>query len=41
LVLTNPGRAKGSAVVALAEKIQQSVWEKYGVALEPEPRFYP
>lgn len=41
LVLTNPGHAKGSAVIALAEKIQTSVFEKYGVTLEPEPRFYP
>ena len=41
LVLTNPGHAKGHEVVALAERIQLSVFEKYGVALEPEPRFYP
>jgi UDP-N-acetylmuramate dehydrogenase len=41
LVLTNPGLAKGSHVLALAEKIQASVFEKYGVTLEPEPRFYP
>lgn len=41
LVLTNPGRAMGSEVLALAEKIQQSVNEKFGVQLEPEPRIYP
>ncbi len=41
LVLTNPGRAMGSDVLALAEKIQQSVNEKFGVQLEPEPRIYP
>ncbi|MGB3610397.1 MAG: UDP-N-acetylmuramate dehydrogenase [Cellvibrio sp.] len=41
LVLTNPGHAKGHEVVDLAKKIQASVWEKYQVALEPEPRFYP
>lgn len=41
LVLTNSGRAMGSEVLALAEKIQQSVNEKFGVQLEPEPRIYP
>lgn len=41
LVLTNPGRAMGSEVLALAERIQQSVKEKFGVQLEPEPRIYP
>lgn len=41
LVLTNPGHAQGRAIVALAGKIQESVMEKYGVTLEPEPRFYP
>lgn len=41
LVLTNPGRAMGSEVLALAEKIQHSVAKKFGVQLEPEPRIYP
>lgn len=41
LVLTNPGGASGKTILALAKKIQQSVAEKYGVDLEPEPRIYP
>lgn len=36
LVLVNLGDAKGSEVLALAEQIQQSVLEKFGVALERE-----
>jgi UDP-N-acetylmuramate dehydrogenase len=41
LVITNPERAPGSAVLALAEAIQASVLREYGVRLEPEPRIYP
>jgi len=41
LVLTNPGGADGKAILALAQKIQDSVAKKYGIDLEPEPRIYP
>lgn len=40
LVLTNPGRRSGRAVLALAERIAQSVVEAFGVTLEMEPRVY-
>jgi UDP-N-acetylmuramate dehydrogenase len=36
LVLVNYGTARGSEIVQLAEKIQQSVTEKFGVSLTPE-----
>ncbi len=41
LVLTNPGRAPGAEVLALAEEIRRSIAAEYGVDLEPEPRVYP
>ncbi len=41
LVLTNPGRASGAEVLALAEEIRRSVAIEYGVDLEAEPRVYP
>ncbi|ACE85323.1 UDP-N-acetylmuramate dehydrogenase [Cellvibrio japonicus] len=41
LVLTNPQRLPGSAVLALAGHIVQSVEEQFGVTLEMEPRIYP
>jgi UDP-N-acetylmuramate dehydrogenase len=41
LVLTNPNRAAGAAVLALAELIQQSVKATFDVDLEMEPRVYP
>ncbi len=41
LVLTNPQRLYGDAVLALAEQIQQSVLAEFGVSLELEPRVYP
>ena len=41
LVLTNPGRALGAQLLALAEEIQESVWERFGVRLDIEPRLYP
>lgn len=41
LVLTNAGGAKGSEILALARKIQNSVRAEYGIDLEPEPRVYP
>jgi UDP-N-acetylmuramate dehydrogenase len=38
LVLVNHGRATGPQLLALARRVAGSVQEKYGVALEPEPR---
>jgi UDP-N-acetylmuramate dehydrogenase len=41
LVLTNPTQSSGLAVLELAEKIKQSVFEQFGITLEMEPRVYP
>ncbi|WP_299592885.1 UDP-N-acetylmuramate dehydrogenase [uncultured Microbulbifer sp.] len=41
LVLVNPGHRCGSEVVNLAREIASDVQHKFGVTLEPEPRFYP
>ncbi|WP_226704547.1 UDP-N-acetylmuramate dehydrogenase [Microbulbifer elongatus] len=41
LVLVNPGHRCGSEVVNLARDIASDVKRKFGVTLEPEPRFYP
>lgn len=41
LVLTNPGRKSGAAVLALASSIQASIAAMFGVQLEMEPRVYP
>jgi UDP-N-acetylmuramate dehydrogenase len=41
LVLTNPHKNSGSAVLMLAELIKQSVLDQFGVQLEMEPRVYP
>lgn len=38
LVLVNHGSATGSDLLALARRISASVREKFGVAIEPEPR---
>ncbi len=38
LVLVNHGGASGAQVLALARRIAQSVQERFGVTLEPEPR---
>jgi UDP-N-acetylmuramate dehydrogenase len=38
LVLVNHGRATGAQLLALAHRVADSVQEKFGVALEPEPR---
>ncbi len=38
LVLVNHGRATGAELLALARRIADSVRERYGVELEPEPR---
>lgn len=38
LVLVNHGGASGAQLLALARRIAQSVHERFGVALEPEPR---
>lgn len=41
LVLTNPLKSSGQAVLELAELIKKSVFEQFGVILEMEPRIYP
>ena len=38
LVLVNHGKASGSQLLSLAHRVADSVQEKFGVALEPEPR---
>ena len=38
LVLVNLGQATGPQLLALARRVAASVQEKFGVALEPEPR---
>ncbi|HZH43046.1 MAG TPA: UDP-N-acetylmuramate dehydrogenase [Lysobacter sp.] len=38
LVLVNHGRATGAELLALARRIAESVRERFGVTLEPEPR---
>ncbi len=40
LVLTNPNKLSGSLVLSLANAIQDSVREKFGIDLEIEPRIY-
>ena len=37
LVLVNLGGATGAEVLAVAREVQQTVFERFGVALEPEP----
>lgn len=41
LVLTNPLKSSGAAVLELASAVKQSVYEQFGVMLEMEPRIYP
>ncbi len=38
LVLVNHGHARADQVLGLARRIQASVFERFGIALEPEPR---
>ncbi|MBB5016591.1 UDP-N-acetylmuramate dehydrogenase [Rehaibacterium terrae] len=38
LVLVNHGRATGAQILALARRIAQSVYDRYGIVLEAEPR---
>lgn len=41
LVLINPGRVSGAQILALAQQIADSVYARFGVQLEIEPRVYP
>ncbi|WP_346839971.1 UDP-N-acetylmuramate dehydrogenase [Microbulbifer sp. SAOS-129_SWC] len=41
LVLVNPGRGTGAQVTGLAADIAADIRTKFGVTLEPEPRYYP
>jgi len=41
LVLVNLGAARREDIERLARHVQQMVQERFGVRLEPEPRFYP
>jgi UDP-N-acetylmuramate dehydrogenase len=38
LVLVNYGKATGSEIFSVAQRVMDSVQEKFGIALEPEPR---
>ncbi len=38
LVLVNHGSARGSDIAALAHKVHTTVFEEFGIELEPEPR---
>jgi UDP-N-acetylmuramate dehydrogenase len=38
LVLVNHGKASGAQLLTLAHRVADSVQERFGVALEPEPR---
>ena len=40
LVLVNHGQASGDDVLAFSRLVQDKVADTFGVALEPEPRFY-
>ncbi|GAA5523531.1 UDP-N-acetylenolpyruvoylglucosamine reductase [Microbulbifer aestuariivivens] len=41
LVLVNPGRGAGSEITDLARAIADDILNRFGVQLEPEPRYYP
>lgn len=41
LVLVNYGQADGEAILELAGRIQEDVYQRFGVMLEIEPRCYP
>lgn len=40
LVMINPGRCLGNAILKLADQIKHSVQTRFGIALEIEPRVY-
>ena len=40
LVIINHGQASGQQILALANKISDSVAEEFGIILEPEPKIY-
>ncbi len=41
LVLVNRGGASGQEIWALAQQVQDRIYENFGVHLEPEPRIFP
>jgi len=41
LVLINRGKARRQDIERLSGHVQQQVYERFGIWLEPEPRFYP
>lgn len=41
LVLVNYGNAKGRDILALSDKIQQTVFKIFGIQLLPEVNIYP
>ncbi|WP_237064883.1 UDP-N-acetylmuramate dehydrogenase [Microbulbifer guangxiensis] len=41
LVLVNPGRGTGAEITGLARRIAADIHDRFGVDLEPEPRYYP
>jgi UDP-N-acetylmuramate dehydrogenase len=40
LVISNKGGASGREIMRLSERVSQSVFERFGIRLEPEPRLF-